>query len=219
MKAKKSANSKAPSGSLVGKNLKVSCANNIHPDVVLVADEALRSILGKFIRLEKEVTPIKEENKELRKRNEYLEARHRQDLAKNRKLKTEVSTLKARLDKLEKPKKDSHNNNILPSKEDFATSEGRKRTKSLRKPSGKKSGGQQGHEGRTLQREEKVNGFVEIPLDICPNCGEDLSDVPGTQKMTHQMIDICFLASLVTHYSIQEKLSPNCGHTVLLRVS
>ena len=53
---------------------------------------------------------------------------------------TEICTLKARLDKLEKPKKDSHNSNTPPSKEDIAASEERKRTKSLREPSGKKSG-------------------------------------------------------------------------------
>ena len=111
MKAKKSANSKVPSRALHAKSRKDSCTNNVHPDVVLDADEALRNILGRLTKLEDEVAPIKTENKELKKRNGYLESQHRQDLAKIKKKNAEICTLKARLDKLEKPKKDSHNSN------------------------------------------------------------------------------------------------------------
>lgn len=214
MKAKKSANSKVPSRALHAKSRKDSCTNNVHPDVILDADEALRYILGRLTKLEDEVAPIKTENKELKKRNGYLESQHRQDLAKIKKQNAEICTLKARLDKLEKPKKDSHNSSTPPSKEDIAASEERKRTKSLREPSGKKSGGQPGHKGSTLQREERSDFYVEVPLDNCPDCGEDLSHVSGIQKMTRQMIDINFPAPVITQYSILEKVCPNCGHTV-----
>ena len=118
MKAKKSANSKVPSRALHAKSRKDSCTNNVHPDVILDADEALRNILGRLTKLEDEVAPIKTENKELKKRNGYLESQHRQDLVKIKKQNAEICTLKARLDKLEKPKKDSHNSNTPPSKED-----------------------------------------------------------------------------------------------------
>ena len=56
--------------------------------------------------------------------------------------------------------------------------------------------------------------YVEVPLDNCPDCGEDLSNVSGIQKMTRQMIDINFPAPVITQYSILEKVCPNCGHTV-----
>jgi len=115
MKAKKSANSKVPSRALHAKSRKDSCTNSVHPDVILDADEALRNILGRLTKLEDEVAPIKTENKELKKRNGYLESQHRQDLAKIKKQNAENCTLKARLDKLEKPKKDSHNSNTPPS--------------------------------------------------------------------------------------------------------
>ena len=62
MKAKKSANSKVPSRALHAKSRKDSCTNNVHPDVVLDADEALRNILGRLTKLEDEVAPIKTEN-------------------------------------------------------------------------------------------------------------------------------------------------------------
>ena len=73
MKAKKSANSKVPSRALHAKSRKDSCTHNVHPDVILDADEALRYILGRLTKLEDEVAPIKTENKELKKRNGYLD--------------------------------------------------------------------------------------------------------------------------------------------------
>lgn len=130
-KEKKSVNSKSRNRALYSKNLKVSCTNNVHPDVVLDADEALRNILGRLVKLEKEVAPIKAENRELRRRNEYLESQHRQDLATIRRQKAEIDILKVRLDFLEKPRKDSHYSSIPPSKEDIASSEKRKRTRLL----------------------------------------------------------------------------------------
>lgn len=154
MKAKKSANSKVPSRALHAKSRKDSCTNNVHPDVVLDADEALRNILGRLTKLEDEVAPIKTENKELKSVMDTL-SRNTDKILQNQEKNAEICTLKARLDKLEKPKKDSHNSNTPPSKEDIAASEERKRTKSLREPSGKKSGGQPGHKGSTLQREER----------------------------------------------------------------
>ena len=215
MKTRKAANSRTKKGGSlhVGERKSVS-ANSVYTDVILDAGDAMRDILGRLAKLEAEVNPLKKENKELKRRNQYLEVRHREDLATIRKLKAEVNTLKARLDKLEKPKKDSHNSSIPPSKEDVASAEDRKRTKSLRKPSGKKSGGQPGHEGRTLHRVDAVDEFVEVPLDKCPECGEDLSGVQWVEKMSRQVIDISFPAPVVTQYTILEKVCPNCGRTV-----
>ena len=216
MKAKSLVNSRKKKGaSTQGGGRKQASANSVHPDVILDAGDALRSILGRLTKLEAEVTPIKKENKELRRRNQYLEVQHLKDIATIRKQNAEIKTLKTRLDKLEKPKKDSHNSSIPPSKEDIASAEDRKlRTKSLRKPSGKKSGGQPGHEGHTLHRTDAVDEFEEIPLDKCPECGEDLSDVPGMEKMSRQVVDISFSIPIVTQFSIMEKVCPNCGRTV-----
>jgi cell division protein FtsB len=106
-----------------------------------------------LLSLKREIEPLKAENKDLKRRNEYLEAQHRRDLNTIGKLKIEIKSLKTRLDKFEKPKKDSHNSSVPPSKEDISSSEERRqRTKSLRKPSDKKSGGQPGHKGITLAK-------------------------------------------------------------------
>lgn len=214
MKAKRSVVNKVKNKVLHGKEQKAPCTNNVHPDLILDAGEALRDILGRLTKLEAEVAPIKQENKDLKKRNQYLERQHSQHLSTIRTQKAEIASLKTRLDKLEKPKKDSHNSSMPPSKEDIASSEDRKHTRSLRKPSGKKSGGQEGHKGHTLKREDRVDSYVDMPLDKCPDCGEDLSGVSGVRKMTRQMIDISFPAPVVTQFSILEKICPNCGHTV-----
>ena len=122
MSTRKSANNRLQSKGKHGKGQEVSCIKTVHPDVILDADEALRNILGRLTKLESEISPIKAENKELRRRNEYLEIRHRDDMATIRNQKIEIASLKTRLDKLEKPKKDSHNSSVPPSKEDIASS-------------------------------------------------------------------------------------------------
>ena len=188
--------------------------NSVHPDVILDAGNVLYSVLKRLTKLEAEVTPLKKENEELRKRNKYLETQHRKDRTTIHRLNAEIKTLNARLEKLEKPKKDSHNSSIPPAKEDIASAEKRKRTNSLRKPSEKKSGGQPGHEGHTLAKTDSVDEFVTVPLDECPECGEDLSNVPGIEKMSRQVIDISFPAPIITQYSILEKVCPNCGRTI-----
>ena len=214
MDAKEPTYDKEKYTALHGRGTGFSCVNNVHPDVIIDDGEALRGILRRLVRLESEIEPIKAENSELKKRNKYLEREYRNAQATIRRQKIEIDTLKTRLEKLEKPKKDSHNSSIPPAKEDIASAEKRKRTNSLRKPSDKKTGGQVGHEGKTLQRKENVDNFVEIPVETCPNCGRDLSAVPGVEKMTRQVIDIVFPAPVVTQYSIIEKVCPGCGETV-----
>ena len=58
-----------------------------------------------------------------------------------------------------KPEKTSSNSSVPPSQESIAARELR-RTKSLRKPSGKPSGGQPGHKGSTLQ--SNVDASVKL---------------------------------------------------------
>jgi transposase len=215
MKAKKSSKNKVRNKGPQGKEQAVSCIQSVHPDVILDTNEALHNILGRLVKLEAEIEPLKAENKDLKRRNEYLEAQHRRDLNTIGKQKIEIKSLKTRLDKLEKPKKDSHNSSVPPSKEDISSSEERRqRTKSLRKPSDKKSGGQPGHKGITLQRAEAADEFIEMTLDECPDCGEDLTGVEGVEKQTRQVVDIVFPAPVVTEYTILSKLCPKCGHVV-----
>lgn len=94
MKTKKSANIKGQNKRQHDKGQAVSCCKAVHPDVIIDAVEAFRSILGRLAKLESEIEPIKAVNKELKRRNEYLEVRHRDDMTTIRKQKIKIDSLK-----------------------------------------------------------------------------------------------------------------------------
>ena len=70
-----------------------------------------------------------------------------------RQLLARVAELEARLSK------DSHNSSKPPSSDGLA----KKKTQSLRRPSGKKVGGQVGHSGQTLERASTPDEVVTAP--------------------------------------------------------
>jgi len=71
-------------------------------------------------------------------------------------LEKENKELRAQLSHYKSPEKDSHNSSMPPSKESPKAQEIR-RTRSLRKPTGRPSGGQPGHAGTTLLMREKAD--------------------------------------------------------------
>ena len=92
-----------------------------------------------------------------------------------RKKDEENARLKERLSKYEKPKKNSGNSSTPPSKESMKD-EIIRRTKTLRKPSGKKPGGQEGHGGYKLSCSSAPDEIVDDAPNYCTNCGESLED-------------------------------------------
>ena len=97
--------------------------------------------------------------------------------------------LRKRLEKYEKPPKDSGNSSTPPSKEPIK-SEIERRTKSLRKKSDKAVGGQPGHEGTTRKMVETPDEIENIASQFCSGCGRDLSDVEGELDYVMQEIDL-----------------------------
>ena len=61
---------------------------------------------------------------------------------------------------------------------------------SQRPKSGKKSGGQQGHEGRTLQRTETPDKVERYQPEKCYRCGLNLSKLTGDIAETRQVVDL-----------------------------
>lgn len=82
----------------------------------------------------------------------------------------ELDELRKRLSKYEEPPKNSGNSSTPPSKERMKD-EIVRRTKSLRKPSGKKPGGQPCHEGNTLELHDGADCIVAESPDLCDECG------------------------------------------------
>src|SRR5258706_12757816 len=87
-------------------------------------------------------------------------------------LREQVAVLLARLQELEAQRaKDSHNSSKPPSSDGL-----QRKTKSLRKPSGKKAGGQLGHRGETLHLVAVPDAAVEHRPAVCTQCQWPLLD-------------------------------------------
>ena len=129
---------------------------------------------------------------ELQSLRKTVDSRHAEICSLNRnvdKLLKENRELRKRLEKYEKPPKDSGNSSTPPSKEPMK-SEIERRTKSLRKKSDKAVGGQPGHEGTTRKMVETPDEIENIASQFCRGCGRDLSDVEGELDYVMQEIDL-----------------------------
>lgn len=108
----------------------------------------------------------------------------------------------------EKPEKNSSNSSVPPSQESIAARELR-RTKSLRKPSGKPSGGQPGHKGSTLQSVSTPDRIVKHEPAYCKCCGRPLDGIESRKIRKTQIVDIKFVVE-TTEEQYYEKAC-QCG--------
>lgn len=106
-------------------------------------------------------------------------------------------------------KLDSHNSSKPPS-----TDQGRvtfrKEAVSLRSNSGKKPGGQEGHQGTTLQAVSNPDHIVPHEVSVCSCCGKDLSSIAVARIEKHQVFDIPSLKLEVTEHQSEAKICPGC---------
>jgi transposase len=109
--------------------------------------------------------------------------------------------LKARIIELSH-KKNSSNSSLPPSTDIQRT------TKSLRQKSGKKTGGQTGHEGTTLEFHSEPEVIDHID-QTCPVCGTIYIDVP-TLKERRQVLDIPPIAIQAYEHRVYERRC-SCG--------
>ena len=64
------------------------------------------------------------------------------------------------------------------------------RVSSLREPSGKKTGGQQGHPGETLCQVAKPDVTIDHYPPVCTGCGEPLTAATATGQVARQVFDL-----------------------------
>lgn len=87
--------------------------------------------------------------------------------------------------------------------------------KSLRKKSGRGSGGQNGHPGATLHPVVKPDHVVVHRLKLCPcGCDADLSRLPLLRHDTRQVFDLPPQKLQVIEHRAEVKLCPNSGWEV-----
>ena len=135
---------------------------------------------------------IDQQYADIAKLNRNIEALNRQI----RKRDETIVKLTERLSKYEKPKKNSDNSSTPPSKESMKD-EIIRRTKTLRKPSGKKPGGQEGHDGHKLSCSSAPDKIVNDAPNYCTNCGESLADAERILDYVTQVISIPELKPII----------------------
>jgi len=136
--------------------------------------------------------------------NEIKDLKHENEMLKD--LKRENDLLKERLSKYENPK-NSNNSSIPPSKDENRPF----KSKSLRKKTGRKPGGQKGHEGTTLEMVSDPNEIIDHSPEYCECCGENIGVIPGEFVERRQEIDIPPIAPVVTEHRVYKKKC-SCGH-------
>ena len=127
-------------------------------------------------------------------------------MEENRQLKLRLQVVEQQLTKL-LTRKDSHNSSIPPSKDENRPN----RTSSLREKSGKKVGGQPGHEGKTLEMTANPDEIIDHRSCFCPRCGTDVSEMPAEVSEARQVVDIPVIKQVVTEHRVYRHQC-TCGH-------
>lgn len=108
----------------------------------------------------------------------------------------------------QKVKKDSHNSHLPPAS-DMAP----KKNQSLRPPSTRKSGGQPGHPGQTLQPKSPPDNVSDLKSNFCGQCGASLADAVFTLQAARQVADIPPLTPVYHEYRQFAASCPCCPNT------
>lgn len=176
----------------VSMNQKVT---DISESLLKMADEM--QLMRKTI--DSQHTQICQLNRNIEKLNKELRLRDRN-----------IEDLRERLSHYENPDKNSTNSSTPPTKEKMKD-EIVRRTKSLRKPSGLKPGGQKDHEGHRRDMVESPDIIKDHSSHYCKECGRSLDDIKGRLIYTTQEIDLpAVITPTVTEHRHYEKVCP-CG--------
>src|SRR5260221_3323675 len=124
-------------------------------------------------------------------------------------LREQVAVLLAQLQELEAQRaKDSHNSSKPPSSDGV-----RRKTKRLRKPSGKKAGGQLGHRGDALHLVAVPDAAVEQHPAVCTQCQRPLLDgAPVVLRERRQVHELPLVRLVVREYQALHVRCPHCQH-------
>lgn len=117
-----------------------------------------------------------------------------------------VKELEAEVHRL-KNQKNSGNSSIPPSKDENRP----KKNQSLRTKSGKSSGGQKGHKGKTLEMVANADEIIQHVPCACSHCGSDLADIKEFYKGRRQVLDIPPIQPLYIEHQVYGKQC-KCGH-------
>jgi transposase len=124
----------------------------------------------------------------------------------------QIRTLILRVTQLEEQINKNSRNSSKPPSSDGLKKSGPK-TKSLRKRSGKKPGGQKGRKGHNLEKAEEPDYIIPLLVTSC-SCGADLSDILVSKHDCRQVFELPEPKLEVIEYQSEIKICPQCGQTV-----
>src|SRR5450755_4646755 len=121
-------------------------------------------------------------------------------------LREQVSALLAQVQELQaRLAKDSHNSGKPPSTDGL-----KRRTKSLRTPSGKQAGGQLGHRGETRRLAATPDAVIEHRPAVCTACRAALEGAPVVGRERRQVQEVPPVRLLVTEHRVLRLRCPRC---------
>ena len=169
--------------------------------------DIMRSMRNEIAAVKAELSDCKGDLSQMSRNNTHL-------VSENRKLRLENTRLKAELEKLGGGgvEKDSTNSSVPPTQQSIEK-QAVLRTRSLRKPSSKKNGGQEGHVGHELAKTDCPSHVKEHRAKVCPHCGATIpEDAEQVCTMTTQVIDIAGVLSEpdVTEHRRYTAVCPHC---------
>ena len=192
------------------------------PNSLVISD-----IFCTFVPVNEKVTDISEAlltmTEEMRLMRETIDSQHAEICNLNRKtealhqeircLRKENETLHEQLAKYETPEKNSGNSSTPPSKESMKD-EAIRRTKTLRKPTGRKPGGQKGHEGSTLKMTQTPDETEDIAASYCTRCGASLEDCERILDYVTQVVSIPDMKPVVKEIRHYITVCRQCGERI-----
>jgi len=120
-----------------------------------------------------------------------------------------ISKLEKKINVLEgQAAKNSQNSHKPPSSERF----NKVQPKSLREKTGRKTGGQNGHKGRTLKMVEQPNKIIVHSINRCKKCGCALEDKNSRSIEKRQVFDLPPIKIKVTEHRAEIKECPECNY-------
>lgn len=118
-----------------------------------------------------------------------------------------IGKLESRIKVLEdQANKDSRNSSKPPSGDGF-----KKRPQSLRTKSGRKSGGQAGHPGSTLEWVDVPDEIEQQVIETCQGCGASLEEMPIVEWQCAQVHDLVPIEMRVREHQVAVKQCECCG--------
>src|SRR5437867_11242788 len=158
-------------------------------------------------QLQTENTRLREQNAQVSAQMGRVSAENVQVIAENQQLRKQMEELSKQVHELEgRLAKDSHNSSKPPSTDGYA----KKRRRSLRECSGKRAGGQAGHQGSTLSLVETTDEIIALRPEKCAHCQASLQGIAASGLERRQVVDLPPALAQVTEYQAHDVRCPCC---------